>query len=152
MSRLIQVRNVPDEVHRALKVHAAEHGRTLSAYLLAELERVAARPTTAHCADAGAAGQARGRCPGEGEVAATVREGRGSERRTRGAGVLRSAPAEGLAPSSRALKERIWTLRDAFSAYAAAYVAMAEMLAAPPLTADAGVAKAAAQLVEVIAA
>jgi len=29
---------------------------------------------------------------------------------------------------------------------------MAEMLAAPPLTADAGVAKAAAQLVEVIAA
>jgi plasmid stability protein len=42
---MIQVRNVPDALHRKLKVRAADAGQTLSDYLLAELERVAARPT-----------------------------------------------------------------------------------------------------------
>lgn len=45
MSVMIQVRNVPEALHRKLKVRAAEAGRTLSDYLLAELERLAARPT-----------------------------------------------------------------------------------------------------------
>jgi plasmid stability protein len=45
MSKMIQVRNVPDALHRKLKVRAAEAGQTLSDYLLAELERQAARPT-----------------------------------------------------------------------------------------------------------
>lgn len=45
MSRMIQIRNVPDGLHRKLKVRAADAGQTLSDYLLAELERVAARPT-----------------------------------------------------------------------------------------------------------
>ena len=45
MSRMVQIRNVPDALHRKLKVRAADAGQTLSDYLLAELERVAARPT-----------------------------------------------------------------------------------------------------------
>jgi hypothetical protein len=36
---------VPDALHRKLKIRAAESGQTLSDYLLAELERFAARPT-----------------------------------------------------------------------------------------------------------
>ena len=45
MSRMVQIRNVPDALHRKLKVRAADAGRTLSDYLLTELERLAARPT-----------------------------------------------------------------------------------------------------------
>jgi plasmid stability protein len=45
MSRMVQIRNVPDALHRKLKSRAAESGRTLSDYLLAELERLAVRPT-----------------------------------------------------------------------------------------------------------
>jgi antitoxin FitA len=45
MSRMVQIRNVPDALHRKLKVRAAHSGQTLSDYLLAELERLAARPT-----------------------------------------------------------------------------------------------------------
>ena len=45
MSKMVQVRNVPDALHRKLKARAAHSGQTLSAYLLAELERLAARPT-----------------------------------------------------------------------------------------------------------
>jgi antitoxin FitA len=42
---MIQIRNVPDPLHRALKARAALAGMTLSEYLLREVERVAARPT-----------------------------------------------------------------------------------------------------------
>ena len=45
MSRMIQVRNVPDKIHRILKSRAALAGMSLSAYLLAELRQVAERPT-----------------------------------------------------------------------------------------------------------
>ena len=45
MSRMVQIRNVPDTLHRKLKARAAHAGRSLSDYLLAELERLAARPT-----------------------------------------------------------------------------------------------------------
>jgi plasmid stability protein len=45
MSKMIQIRNVPDEIHRALKVRAAREGMTLSAYLLREVSRLAERPT-----------------------------------------------------------------------------------------------------------
>ena len=44
---MIQVRNVPDELHRTLKVRAAERGMTLSDYLLAELEAIADKPSLA---------------------------------------------------------------------------------------------------------
>ena len=45
MPRMVQIRNVPDALHRKLKGRAADAGQTLSDYLLAELERVAERPT-----------------------------------------------------------------------------------------------------------
>ena len=45
MSKMIQIRNVPDDLHRKLKVRAAELGMTLSDYLLAEAQQLAERPT-----------------------------------------------------------------------------------------------------------
>ncbi|HEV7939015.1 MAG TPA: hypothetical protein VGP18_13465 [Solirubrobacteraceae bacterium] len=45
MSSMIQIRNIPDELHRDLKVRAAQTGMTLSDYLLAELRALAVRPT-----------------------------------------------------------------------------------------------------------
>lgn len=45
MSKLVQIKNVPDAVHRTLKARAARAGMTLSDYLLAELKEVASRPT-----------------------------------------------------------------------------------------------------------
>jgi antitoxin FitA len=45
MSKLIQVKNVPDEVHRTLKARAAQAGMTLSDYVLEALSDLAARPT-----------------------------------------------------------------------------------------------------------
>jgi antitoxin FitA len=44
---LIQVRDVPEATLNALKAQAAERGLTLTAYLRAELDRLAARPTNA---------------------------------------------------------------------------------------------------------
>lgn len=45
MPKLVQIKNVPDAVHRVLKVRAAQAGMTLSDYLLKEISDVAARPT-----------------------------------------------------------------------------------------------------------
>jgi plasmid stability protein len=45
MSKMIQIRNVPDPLHRKLKVRAAMAGKSLSDYLLAEIGRIAAVPT-----------------------------------------------------------------------------------------------------------
>jgi antitoxin FitA len=45
MPKMVQIRNVPDPLHRTLKARAAHAGQTLSDYLLAELARLAARPT-----------------------------------------------------------------------------------------------------------
>jgi plasmid stability protein len=42
---MIQIRNVPDDLHRELKARAAQNGKTLSDYLLGELRTLAARPT-----------------------------------------------------------------------------------------------------------
>ena len=45
MSTMIQIRNVPTHLHRILKVRAAQQGQSMSAYILAELERTASIPT-----------------------------------------------------------------------------------------------------------
>ncbi|MGH7150264.1 MAG: hypothetical protein ACREIU_06190 [Planctomycetota bacterium] len=44
MSRMLQIRHVPDELHRRLKARAALEGLTLSDYLLREVRRAAERP------------------------------------------------------------------------------------------------------------
>lgn len=51
MSKMIQLRNVPDELHRKLKARAALEGMSLSDYLLAEIRRIADRPTLAELRD-----------------------------------------------------------------------------------------------------
>jgi len=45
MSKVIQLRNVPDDLHRKLKSRAAMAGLSLSDYLLREVQRVAEQPT-----------------------------------------------------------------------------------------------------------
>lgn len=45
MPRMIQLRHVPDELHRTLKARAALEGLSLSDYLLKEVQRIAERPT-----------------------------------------------------------------------------------------------------------
>jgi hypothetical protein len=47
MSKMIQVRNVPDRVHRQIKARAALAGMSLSDYLLAELRFLCDHPTEA---------------------------------------------------------------------------------------------------------
>jgi plasmid stability protein len=45
MSKMIQLRNVPDALHRILKARAAMAGMSLSDYLLVEIKEIAERPT-----------------------------------------------------------------------------------------------------------
>ena len=45
MTTMIQIRNVPDALHRRLKSRAALAGMSLSDYLLSEIRQVAERPT-----------------------------------------------------------------------------------------------------------
>lgn len=44
MSKTIQLRNVPDALHRALKARAALSGLTLSDYLIREVRKIAEYP------------------------------------------------------------------------------------------------------------
>ena len=47
MTSLLQVRNVPEEARRALKVRAAARGESLNSYLLDMINREISRPTVA---------------------------------------------------------------------------------------------------------
>ncbi len=47
MSRVIQIRDVPDEVHEALAHTAGAQGLSLTRYLLRELEHLARQPQIA---------------------------------------------------------------------------------------------------------
>ena len=42
---MIQIRNVPESLHRELKARAAQAGQSLSDFLLHELSQVVAKPT-----------------------------------------------------------------------------------------------------------
>jgi hypothetical protein len=74
--KTIQVRNVPDDVHRALRTRAAANGVSLSDFALGELERVAQHPPVAELL-----GRARARAGGTQSTAivAAVRAGRDRE-------------------------------------------------------------------------
>lgn len=71
--KTIQVRNVPDDVHRTLRTRAAAAGISLSDFALGELERVARRPPVAEVLQ-----RARERAGGadSASIVAAVREGR----------------------------------------------------------------------------
>ena len=73
MNRTVQIRDVPDEIHRILRARAAAAGQSLSAYLLDELTRVAERPPVA---DVLARAGARHGGASTDEVVAAVRAGR----------------------------------------------------------------------------
>ena len=45
MSKMIQLRNVPETLHRTLKARAAMAGMSLSDFLLKEIGEIAQRPT-----------------------------------------------------------------------------------------------------------
>jgi len=51
MATMIQIRNVPDGLHRRLKSRASLEGLSLSGYLLREIEEVASRPTLQELAE-----------------------------------------------------------------------------------------------------
>ncbi|MEK7861868.1 MAG: hypothetical protein AAB295_01210 [Chloroflexota bacterium] len=72
MSKMIQIRNVPDNVHRTLKARAAESGTTLSDYLLAEVQELAHLPTVDELTE-----RIRRRAPNlKGSSAPTIRSAR----------------------------------------------------------------------------
>jgi plasmid stability protein len=50
-TKMIQLRNVPDALHRSLKARAAMAGMSLSDYLIAEIKEIAERPTLAEMRD-----------------------------------------------------------------------------------------------------
>jgi antitoxin FitA len=45
MPKMVQIRDVPDQVHRTLKARAAREGMSLSDFIKRELEHSARRPT-----------------------------------------------------------------------------------------------------------
>jgi hypothetical protein len=49
--KMIQIRNVPDELHRSLKERAAREGTTLSDLILDELPRLSRRPSPGQLLD-----------------------------------------------------------------------------------------------------
>jgi antitoxin FitA len=73
MGRNIQIRDVPDEVHRVLATRAASAGLSLTAYLRAELTRVAERPPVAEVLARAAARHGGARVE---DIVAAVRSGR----------------------------------------------------------------------------
>jgi antitoxin FitA len=72
MSKMIQVRNVPDPVHRVLKARAAAAGMSLSDYIKRDLEDSAARPTLEEL-DARIAARGRSRLS-RGTIVSALRE------------------------------------------------------------------------------
>lgn len=73
MGRNIQIRDVPDEVHRVLATRAASAGMSLTAYLRVELTRVAERPPVADVLARAAARHGGARID---DIVAAVRSGR----------------------------------------------------------------------------
>ena len=73
MGRNIQIRDVPDAVHRVLATRAASAGLSLTAYLRAELIRAAERPPVAEVLARAAARSGGARLD---DIVAAVRSGR----------------------------------------------------------------------------
>jgi plasmid stability protein len=73
MPKMIQIRNVPDEVHATLKARAAKAGMSLSEYLLQMARREAGRPTIEELVERI---RARGLVDLKDEAARVIRRGR----------------------------------------------------------------------------
>ena len=73
MAKSVQIRNVPEDIHRIIRERAARAGISLSDYLLGELVRLAEHPPVA---DVLARAAARHGGADQASVVAAVREGR----------------------------------------------------------------------------
>ncbi|MGN6591553.1 MAG: FitA-like ribbon-helix-helix domain-containing protein [Terriglobales bacterium] len=73
MAKMVQIRDVPEALHRTWRLRAAAQQRSLSAYLLQELRRATASPTMEEWLE-----RVRSRPPVEttADVAAMIREDR----------------------------------------------------------------------------
>ena len=73
MGKMVQIRNMPEKMHRTLKSRAAQAGMSLSGYLLRELKQSTERPTKEELLE-----RARRRAPlmAGFDVVAAIREGR----------------------------------------------------------------------------
>ncbi|CAN5673276.1 MAG: hypothetical protein M3535_05605 [Actinomycetota bacterium] len=76
MTKTVQIRNVPDDVHRELKVRAAAAGQSLSDYLLEHAVQVAAQPTIAEVLQR-AGRRSGGARVSTDEIVAAIKAGRG---------------------------------------------------------------------------
>jgi antitoxin FitA len=114
MSKMIQLRHVPDALHRRLRARAALEGLSLSDYLLREIRRIAELPAPA---------KMRARLAGASRSIPQV------------SAALVRHPHDLPLP-------RIWALRENATAYDAAYRALAAALEAPLLTCDVALASA----------
>jgi antitoxin FitA len=76
MPALIQIRNVPDDVHRKLTERAAASGRSLNSLMLEIVEREVQRPTMAEVVDGILSRGPLGRGIMSGGSAEIIREGR----------------------------------------------------------------------------
>ena len=74
MGKHIQIRNVPEDLHRTLKSRAALSGMSLSDYLLQEARKIAERPTVEELRQRL---RQRRPVPGTIDAAAIIREARG---------------------------------------------------------------------------
>jgi predicted CopG family antitoxin len=76
MSKMIQIRNVPDEMHRELKMRAAAAGMSMSDFIKRELGRKSRKSTIKEIRE-----RSRGRSAGSTmttqDVVDAIREGRG---------------------------------------------------------------------------
>ena len=185
MSKMIQVRDVPDQVHSILKARAAREGMSLSDFIKRELERSVERPTMREWLErtrhrlAGAQHRCCGNCAMHDDCSGCLgrcrtadkqpacrytqaRSGRpydsflvpyvldievarafrnlvaskriDSHRSAQFLSQLSELPAERY-PDAPSLP-RIWELRHNFTAYDAAYIALAEMTGAVLYTCD----------------
>lgn len=76
MSKMIQIRNVPDELHRELKMRAAAAGMSMSDYIKRELSR-RSRKSTIKEIGARSQGRSAGSTLTTQDVVDTIREMRG---------------------------------------------------------------------------
>jgi predicted nucleic acid-binding protein len=127
MSKMIQIRNVPDSLHRKLKARAAEAGKSLSDYLLAEIGRIAALPTREEML---ARIHSRSRVDLKVPAADVIRRERAAE------AIEDLTLFHILRHPHLDLLGRAWELRENVAAYDAMYLALAEALDAPLVTCD----------------
>lgn len=71
----LYIRDVPEDVTETLKQRAADEGKSLSAYVAAELVRIASRPTNAQVV-ARLKARSRSDGPTADEIVTAVQEGR----------------------------------------------------------------------------